>query len=182
MADDPTQPEAEWLKAHGIVHPKKRAFLLAYAQLGTITHAARAAQIARRTHYDWLEEVDEEGKPTEQAERYRAALDDAHQQGCENLEREAIRRAVDGVDEPVYQKGERVGTIRKYSDVLLIFMLKGAKPEKYRERFEVKTEQVSDEQLDAKIAEYIRKVGISAFTRGESAEGPNQAGQSTAAG
>ena len=155
---------------------------MAYAQLGTITHAARAAQIARQTHYDWLEEKDDDGKPTEQAERYRAALDDAHQQGCESLEREATRRAVEGVDEPVYQKGECVGYIRKYSDVLLIFMLKGAKPEKYRERFEMKTEQVSDEQLESKIAEYIRKVGISAFTGREGEAGASQAGESTATG
>ena len=47
--------------------------------------------------------------------------------GC--LEDEARRRAVDGVDEPVFQQGKQVGTIRKHSDTLLIFLLKGIRPQ-----------------------------------------------------
>jgi hypothetical protein len=53
------------------------------------------------------------------------------------LEPEAIRRAVDGVEKPVYHEGEQVGTVRQYSDTLLIFLLKGWRPERYRERREV---------------------------------------------
>ena len=30
------------------------------------------------------------------------------------------------------------GTVRRYSDVLLIFLLKGLRPEQYRERYEIK--------------------------------------------
>ena len=37
-------------------HPKKDAFLAAYAQCGNVTTAAKAAGCARRTHYDWLKE------------------------------------------------------------------------------------------------------------------------------
>ena len=47
------------------------------------------------------------------------------------------RRAVEGVEEPVgWYKGEAGGVVRKYSDTLLIFLLKGRKPEMYRERYE----------------------------------------------
>ena len=38
-----------------------------------------------------------------------------------------------GVKQPVFYKGEVCGSVRKYSDVLLIFLLKGLRPEVYRE-------------------------------------------------
>jgi hypothetical protein len=53
------------------------------------------------------------------------------------LEPEAVRRAVEGIEKPVYHLGEQVGTVREYSDTLLIFLLKGGKPDKYKERREV---------------------------------------------
>lgn len=49
------------------------------------------------------------------------------------LEQEAYRRAVEGVEEPVYQGGELVGTVRRYSDKLLEFLLRGRRPQVYRE-------------------------------------------------
>lgn len=38
-----------------IQHPKKRAFLAAYKQLGTIRAACEAAKINRGTYYQWAE-------------------------------------------------------------------------------------------------------------------------------
>lgn len=37
-----------------------------------------------------------------------------------------------------WHKGQPGGYVREYSDVLLIFLLKGLKPEKYRDRLELK--------------------------------------------
>lgn len=54
--------------------------------------------------------------------------------GVSALEDEAHRRAFDGVDEPVFYKGEDCGAVKKYSDTLAIFLLKAHAPEKYRER------------------------------------------------
>ena len=34
----------------------------------------------------------------------------------------------------MYQQGRKVGSIRRYSDRLLIFLLNGKRPEKYRNR------------------------------------------------
>jgi len=42
-----------------------------------------------------------------------------------------VRRARDGVEEPIFHQGKNVGTVRKYSDTLLIFLLKSHKPERY---------------------------------------------------
>jgi hypothetical protein len=105
---------------------KQGEFLAAFAQIGTVSGASKAVKISRQTHYDWL--ASEEDYPSRFA--------DAQDQATDALESEARRRAIVGVDEPVYYQGEIVGYTRRKSDVLLIFMLKGAKPEKYSERLQ----------------------------------------------
>jgi hypothetical protein len=86
---------------------------------------------------------------------YAAEFADAHEHACDSLEVEARWRATDGVDEPVFYKGEVCGTVRRYSDTQLIFLLKGAMPEKYKDRVEdrIKREGIlgglSDEELEA---------------------------------
>jgi hypothetical protein len=108
----------------------QQAFLRAYAETGNISAAAVLASVGRRTHYDWLQ-----ADPA-----YAAAFSEAADEAADALEGEARRRALQGVDQPVFGSmgnglgtGE-VGLIRKYSDTLLIFLLKGARPEKYAER------------------------------------------------
>ena len=68
---------------------------------------------------------------------FKQALEEALNHGTDILEDEARRRAYDGVDEPVFYQGTMVGTVRKYSDALLMFLLRGRKPEVYRDRTEV---------------------------------------------
>lgn len=105
----------------------KKAFLDAFRETGNITAAALEVDMSRRTHYRWLDE--DEGY----TEEFRDALEHA----SDLLEAEARRRAVDGVDEPTgWFQGTPGGYVRRYSDTLLIFLLKGARPEKYRERYE----------------------------------------------
>jgi len=67
---------------------------------------------------------------------FAAQWEEAVKEGMETLEDEARRRAFQGVEEPVFFQGETCGHIKRYSDTLLIFLLKGAKPEKYRERMD----------------------------------------------
>lgn len=110
-----------------IRHAKKRLFLEAFSRVGTIKHAAEAAGVDRHSHHLWLQKDPE----------YAAAFAEAEEQAVEVLEREMRRRAVEGVEEPVWHKGEQVGSVRKYSDVLLIFALKAARPERYRDNHRV---------------------------------------------
>ena len=49
-------------------------------------------------------------------------------------EDELFRRAVEGVEQPVYQLGKLVGHVREYSDKLLELYLKSHAPEKYMDR------------------------------------------------
>lgn len=106
-----------------IHHPKKRAFLAAYAESGNKTRAAEDAGIDRSTPYtdQWAEDED-----------FQRALAVAENMAADALEAEARRRAVEGVREPRFTAhGEVAGHVRKYSDTLLIFLLKGARPRKF---------------------------------------------------
>jgi hypothetical protein len=109
-----------------IQHPKKRAFLEAFSQCGTITHAAEAAGIDDSTYYTWATEGYAQYDP-----EFVKAMEKARKAATENLIKEARRRAVEGVQEPVFHKGEVVGYKRRYSDNLLMFLIKGEEPEKY---------------------------------------------------
>lgn len=136
-----------------ISHPKKRAFLAAYAGLGAITKAAKVAGINRRSHQNWMDTEGPEG------EAYREAFDVAKSEACESLELEARRRALYGVPKNVYYLGKKIETIKEYSDTLLIFLMKGAMPTKYRENqriehtgpeggpIQLSAVQLSDEEL-----------------------------------
>ena len=41
-----------------------------------------------------------------------------------------------GVEKPVHYKGKRVDTVRRFSDTLLMFLLKARRPDIHRERFD----------------------------------------------
>ena len=119
-------------RKRGTQAQQKKAFLAAYAELGTIVHACRAANVPRRTVYNWRQ-ADED---------FALALHDAGQDVRDDLVKEAIRRAKDG------------------SDTMLIFMLKALDPAMFRENVKVEhsgriahdLEGLSDEQLD-KVAQ-----------------------------
>ena len=126
---------------------RRDQFLRHFAVTGNISRACRASEIPRRTLYHWLES-DEDFRGL-----YNDVLQDAH----DALEGEARRRAVDGVLKSVYYRGKKVGAIRKYSDGLLIRLLRMRRPEVFGERHahfgkggapEVTTVQVSYHSRD----------------------------------
>lgn len=108
------------------IEQAKNAFLADYAKYGNVGHACDKAQISRTTFYRW----------TEHDEAFSLTCEQSKQDYCDTLRTEIHRRAHDGVLKPVYQRGEKVGTIREYSDTLLIFQAKAHMPE-YREKVQV---------------------------------------------
>jgi hypothetical protein len=64
---------------------------------------------------------------------FKAAFEQAAEDATDLLEEEARRRAVEGVPEPHFYEGVACGYVQKYSDSLLMFLLKG-KREAYREK------------------------------------------------
>lgn len=113
--------------AAGAVAARKRSFIEALRQIGNVTMVCVRLDMSRSQAYDWR------AKDAE----FRLLWDDAIEHAADLLEAEAWRRGVQGVERPVYQGGQQVGTVREFSDTLLIFLLKGIRPHKFRDRVEV---------------------------------------------
>lgn len=121
---------------------RRRLFLRAFAHRGIVLEGCRAAGVSRDAVYHWRET----------SEWFSTLYDIAVEEAADRIEAEAIRRAVDGYDEPVIYRGmpttvvdpetgeQRQLTVRKYSDALMALVLKGARPEKYRENHKVEVE------------------------------------------
>jgi hypothetical protein len=101
----------------------KPDLLVALAKTGIIKAACEEANVDRMTVHRHRQ------SDPEFSDSFNEALDIA----VESLEIEARRRAHDGVDRPVFYQGEQCGSVREYSDTLLIFTLKALRPDKYRE-------------------------------------------------
>lgn len=112
---------------------KDERFFAALSEGLPVRAALDRSGYGRTAVYQWRRE------DPEFARRWECAIDDA----VEAMEAEADRRAMEGTEKPVFYQGAKCGTIREYSDTLLIFRLKALKPEKYRDRFE--------HQVDMKI-------------------------------
>ncbi len=107
-----------------LTRQRKRTFLEHLRETSNVTESAQVAGVSRTAMYE-RRAIDPE---------LAKAWDDAIEQATDALEKEARRRALDGVDRPVYFQGKRVGITKEYSDPLLMFMLRGHRPHKYRER------------------------------------------------
>ena len=125
----------------------QQVFLQKLRETCNVTKAAMAAGITSGTAY--------RHRRDDQlfADRWEEAL----AEGVDLLEHEAHRRAFRGIDEPVFYQGSRCGEVRKYSDSLTMFLLKAHRPDKYRERSEVKQElsghlALNDTERAAKLA------------------------------
>lgn len=115
MTDDLTL-EKKWQKP----------FIERLCDTGNISAACRKAKITRQNAYH----------ARDHDEVFAEAWDEALVVAKENLELEARRRA-EGFAEAVYYNGKKVGSVRKYSDTLLIFLLKAHDPAKYRDNLHV---------------------------------------------
>ena len=102
-------------------------FLKHFAQTGAINYSAVQAGTKRETVWH----------RRQKDAAFATAYEEAAQSYAELLEEEADRRAIQGNERVVYYKGAKVGSYREFSDTLLIFRLKGLKPETYRENYKL---------------------------------------------
>jgi hypothetical protein len=120
-----TKTKRKPAKPAGSVRASARArdrFIRRLAESGNVADSLRRAGIVQRTAYKWRK-TDVE---------FRALWEEAIDIAADGLVDEARRRAVDGVTEPIFQQGRRVGEIKRYSDRMLEILLKGHRPQ-YRE-------------------------------------------------
>lgn len=89
------------------VEQKKKVFLKAFQHIGTVSHACTAVWLSAKTVYKWLDEDPQ----------FKRDFKIAHKIFVDELEKVAFIRGKQG-----------------YSDTMLIFLLKGNRPERYAER------------------------------------------------
>ena len=114
-------PQSDTPNARARRRPWMRAFLAVLAETGNVTRSAEAAQVARKTAY----------RARDRDAHFAAEWTDALDRAADALELEARRRAIEGWEEPVFQRGSQVGVIRRYSDRLLIELLRAHRPHRY---------------------------------------------------
>lgn len=124
-------------------------FLEALADCGNISDAARDAQISRKT-------VLKARQNPEFEKLYQYYLD----MGISSIEDEATRRATIGTLEPIFHRGRRIASVRKKSDLLLMFILKARRPDVYREKYDAPAPTFEDavESPREKIASRIARI------------------------
>ena len=138
--------------------PKRKAFLAAFAKCGNVTLAAQKAKVTRQIHYIWMRD------PT-----YREQYEAAREEACDLMVEEARRRAVEGWDEPVIYQGELSYpkrwnpetqqeeqstiplAIRKFDSTLLMFLIKGARPDVYRDNWSGEVKHVGNIDVTHRI-------------------------------
>jgi len=105
---------------------RRQTFLRELAAGRTVLVACEIAHTAWSTLYHWRR-----SDP-----KFRAAWDAAARDGedalAARLDSELVRRAVDGVEEPVFRGGEEVGTRRRYSDPLLMFSVREMRERRHK--------------------------------------------------
>jgi hypothetical protein len=109
----------------GLTPERQSAFLDALAACGSVTRAAQAVGLSRTAVYN-LRNRQDPG-----AEAFRVAWDGALKQAVAVLAETAFERALNGVEEPVFHKGEQVGTRTRHNDKLLMFLLRTLDPDTY---------------------------------------------------
>lgn len=114
-------------------------FLAEYAKSGNLSRAARITKVERHLHYEWLADP-----------RYAEAFTRAHAEFKEGLEEELNQRARIGELEPVWYQGQKVGTQRKKSDILLMFQMKKHIPD-YRDTSTTNVSLTADIQANVSI-------------------------------
>ena len=110
----------------GFTPKKKETFCEVLASGCTVSEAAKAVALTRRTAYN----------ERDRDKAFADAWEDAYEAGTDVLEAEAVRRAR-GYTEIRINKNGKAYEVTRYSDLLLIFILKARRPEKFRDRVDV---------------------------------------------
>ena len=123
-------------RTHRTPQRARDAFMEALDRGMTVSGACKAASMGRSTAYG-LRATDVE---------FAKAWDEAIENGTDVLEDEAFRRACEGVVEPIVSGGRQVldtegkpMMLRRYSDTLMVTLLKARRPERFRERSTVES-------------------------------------------
>ena len=140
------------MKKLKLTRDRQKRFLEALAETGVVSLAAAIAGTSRTRVYELRK------KNAAFAKRW----EDAEERAADALEAEAWRRAVAGVPEPLVSAGKMVRdddgqplAIRRYSDTLMIALLKARRPNQFKDRAVIEHD-ISDRLADRLEAARLR--------------------------
>jgi hypothetical protein len=133
----------------------REKFLEHLRQTANVSEACLLIGVKRRSVYDCRE----------RDEAFRRAWDEAIEIATDALEREARRRAIEGVETPVFYRGDCVGTVLAYSDRMLELLLKAHRPDKYSERVQLNI--LVKHQVESEIERIQKDVGLTEAEKSE---------------
>lgn len=129
------------------IEPSPKALFLQHLSLtGNVLRSCQKAGISRQTAYTWRKEDAD----------FNAAWDLALADSSDVLEEEAWRRAVQGVDKPVFYQGDECGVVREYSDSLMALLLKANNPAKFRENISLDARH--DVTVNGRVETYVYRI------------------------
>jgi hypothetical protein len=136
------------LSGSEVTRMAKVRFLVEFAKLGILGPSAKKAEISRVTVFQWKEKDPQ----------FKRLYDEAYAYSIELLEQEARRRATKGVKKPIFFQGQECGTVQVFSDQLLIFLLKAAKPDTYRENQDKRPDEGGDDSIQVHLPANTREI------------------------
>lgn len=101
-----------------------KTFLHFLGRSGSVTFAATRAGLERRTLY----------RRRANDEQFATHWDEALNLGIDRLQDDAMQRALNGTERPVWRNGTQVGSVQQYDNRLLQFLLRAHRPEVYGDR------------------------------------------------
>lgn len=101
-----------------------KTFLYYLGRSGSVSFAAARSGIERMTLY----------RRRARDEQFARHWDEALNLGIDRLQDNAMQRALDGTERPVWRNGKQVGSVQQYDNRLLQFLLRSHRPETYGDR------------------------------------------------
>jgi hypothetical protein len=153
------------MKKHRWSRERQQQFLEYLAETGNVSRAAKlvgssTARVYAMRHND---------------PAFRQGWDEAEEIAADRLEAEAWRRAVEGVDEPAVNAGRLVRDeagnavmVRRYSDMLLLALLKAHRPAKFNTRLATGAAAGGGAAFDVRAMLLAKLAQLAAQTGGES--------------
>ncbi len=148
-------------RSPSMLEAQRRMFLQRLSETGNVTDAAGHSGLNRCALY----------RARANNRAFGMAWEKAVELGTAALEDEAVRRAAEGWLDPVFYQGKECGRVRRYSDGLLMFLLKARRPEAFKDRTAV--EHQGELTLERVLAE------IDGTTRGLPSQRPEASRQKT---
>lgn len=143
----------------GWTEPRQRAFIEGLALCGSVSTAARAVGMTARGAYRLLERSG--------AESFATAWDEAAERGRQSMCDNAIDRAMNGALEPVFRRGRKIGTRRRYYDRLAIAVISNHGREAGTSRTEAAGIRRRRRELDEADARAVAQYAVEAARKAD---------------